>query len=364
MDDARNDTAGKLNRRQLLKSSAVGGTALSLSLATAGSALASSNRPSSEGGGRTSGSEGLPTGLEYEIRGGNMAAVVTEEGATLRSLTVGGQEFLITFAPDQPSTFYHGQVLLPWSNRVAGGQYVWNGVTQQLPINEISHNSALHGLVNWMNWNVVDHDASSITLSLVLHARDGYPFVLQFWEKYAITPVGFEVFTTAKNIGSSAAPYDCGNHPYFTLSQGQRTINEDILRIPCQSYFKVDSNLIIIPPAVSVEGTQFDFRKRRPIGSTVMDTNFADPIFDADGYARTILAAPDGHPTLTLFMDRHHHYMQFYTSDTVPIASQIRKALVIEAYTGATNCFNNGLGLVVLQPGESITTHWGVSIKL
>ncbi len=362
MDDARNDTAKKLNRRQLLKGTAVGGTALSLSLATAGTALANSSRSSSGRG--TSGSEGLPTGLEYEIRGGDMAAVVCEEGATLRSLTVGGQEFLVTFAPNEPSTFYHGQVLLPWSNRIAGGQYVWNGVTQQLPINEISHNSALHGLVNWMNWDVVDHDESSITLSLVLHARDGYPFVLQFWEKYAITPIGFEVFTTAKNIGSEAAPYDPSNHPYFTLSAGQRTINEDFLRIPCQSYFKTDSNLIIIPPPVSVEGTPYDFRTPRPIGSTVMDINFADPIFDADGYARTYFYAPGGHPSLTLFMDSSHKYMQFYTSDTVPIASQLRKALVIEAYTGATNCFNNGLGLIVLQPGESITTHWGVSIKL
>ncbi len=359
MEDVSNDAVKKLNRRQLIKGSAVGGTALSLALGTAGTALASATHTAPS---QTFGNEYLPTGLQYEIHNGNTAAIVTEEGATLRSLTVDGQEFLVTFPEDQPTTFYHGQVLLPWANRVANGVYEFEGVSQQLAINDVSHNAALHGLTHWLPWQVESHSTNSITLSVVLHSQDGYPFVLKFWETYSVSPGLFEVYTTAKNVGATAAPYTVGHHPYFTL--GSDLINDDTLRIPAKSYFLTDSDLIAIPPAVTVEGTPYDFRTARAIGATVMDTNFADIIYDADGYARTIFAAPGGHPTLTMFMDGKHKYMQFYTSDTVPIASQIRKALVIEGYTAACNAFNNGLGLIVLQPGQSYTTHWGASIKL
>lgn len=358
MEDTRQNTVKKLDRRQFFKGSVAGGTALSLGLGVTGSALAAS--PASQG--QCFGSESLPTGRQYQISRGHMAAIVTEEGATLRSLTVKGQEFLVTFPEDQPTTFYHGQVLVPWANRVAGGVYQWNGTSQQLPINDVSHNAALHGLAHWLNWTVEKQTQDSITLTVVQHSQDGYPFVLKYWETYALTDRGLEVSTTALNIGSNAAPYTVGHHPYFTL--GTDLINSNILRIPANSYFQTDSDLIAILPAVSVAGTPYDFRTPREIGTTVMDTNFADVVFDSDGYARTILTTASGHPRLTVFMDHHHHYMQFYTSDTVPIVSQIRKAIVIEAYTAACNAYNNGLGLIVLQPNEQITTHWGATIEL
>lgn len=358
MGDTDNNVAKRLDRRQLLKGSVAGGAALSLGAGAAAGVSASSVSS------QPFGSESLPTGLQYQISNGKMSAIVTEEGATLRSLKVKGQEFLVTFPENQPTTFYHGQVLLPWANRIAGGQYVWNGVTQQLPLNDISHNSALHGLSHWLNWTVAKHVSDSITLTVVEHAQDGYPFVLAFSETYAITSRGFEVFTTARNIGTTTAPYGVGHHPYLTLSAGVDVIDTNILTLPAKSYFLTDANLIIKPPAVSVVGTPFNFLKPRAIGATEMDTNFADLIYDADGYTRTYLSTANGRVRMTLFFDGQHKYMQAYTSDTVPIASQIRKALVLEGYTGATNAFNNGLGLVVLKPGESITTHWGITIEL
>lgn len=358
MNNPGNNIVKRLDRRQLIKGTVAGSAALSLGLATAGTTSASAAPALSSGG------EALPTGQQYEISNGKMSAIVTEEGATLRSLKAKGQELLVTFSQDQPTTFYHGQVLLPWANRIAGGQYVWDGVTQQLPLNDISHNSALHGLSHWLNWTVEKQQRDNITLTVVEHAQDGYPFVLTFRETYALTAQGFEVFTTATNIGTTAAPYGVGHHPYLTLSAGEEPINTNILQLPARSYFLTDSNLIILPPAVSVVGTQYDFLQPRAIGTTVMDTNFADLNYDADGYTRTHLSTADGKVKMTLFFDGQHKYMQAYTSDTVPIASQIRKALVLEGYTGATNAFNNGLGLVVLQPGKSITTHWGITIEL
>ncbi|HEX4203729.1 MAG TPA: hypothetical protein VHZ51_05955 [Ktedonobacteraceae bacterium] len=348
----------KVKRRQFLRNTAIGGTAavsLTAGLGEVGTAFAYSKGATPSW---TSGSESLPTGHQYEISRGNTQVIVTEEGAGMRSLKVGGKEFLITYNADQPSTGYHGQVLLPWANRIAGGLYTFEGVQQQLPINEPANSSALHGVTHWMNWHVTRHTSDSITLEVVHHARDGYPFVVKFSETYSITKLGLEVFTTAQNLGSTNAPYGLGHHPYFTL--GTPTINSNILRIPARSYFKTDNHLIIEPPAVTVEGTKYDFRTPRQLGGTVMDTNFADITYDSDGYARTYLSEPGG-SSLTFFMSHVHKYMQIYTSDTQP-TPLLRKAIVIEAYTGACNAFNNGLGLVVLKPGKSFTAHWGVTI--
>jgi aldose 1-epimerase len=62
-------------------------------------------------------------------------------------------------------------------------------------------------------------------------------------------------------------------------------------------------------------------------------------------------------------MDSNHQFLQVFTGDALP-ASAARRSLAIEPYTCAANAFNNGLGLRVLQPGESFTTLWGITVSL
>ena len=110
----------------------------------------------------------LPTGEQFELRLGDQRAVVTEVGATLRSYSVAGREFLDTFADNQISFAGHGQVLVPWPNRIDGGRYTFQGRSHQAPLNEPEKQNAIHGLVRWLNWVPAAHDAARITLTLRL----------------------------------------------------------------------------------------------------------------------------------------------------------------------------------------------------
>ena len=105
----------------------------------------------------------LPTGTQYEISHGLWQAVVTEQGATLRSLRHNGDDVIKTFEADQSPASSQGQQLLPWPNRIRDGRYRFDDVDQQLAISEVDRNNAIHGLVAWSPWHLVEHTDFSVT---------------------------------------------------------------------------------------------------------------------------------------------------------------------------------------------------------
>jgi aldose 1-epimerase len=178
---------------------------------------------------------------------------------------------------------------------------------------------------------------------------------------YALTIRGLECHTTARNSGTQPLPYGVGHHPYFTV--GADVIDVNYLLIPARSYFPTNERLIPILPSQSVEGTPFDFRTMHAINDVFMDTGFTDLIPDEDNFTRVKLAAPGGSPSVTVFMDATHQFLQVYTGDTLPTASERRRGIAIEPYTCAIDAFNNGLGLLVLKPGEMFTSMWGITAE-
>ncbi len=304
----------------------------------------------------------LPSGAQYEIQLGAMRAIVTEVGAGLRSFSVEGQEVLDTYGSHEMAASGRGQALLPWPGRIEDGRYVFHGTAYQLPLSEPAIYHAIHGLTRWANWRAVSHEAHSLTMELTLHAQHGYPFVLLLREHYTLTARGLEVKTVARNIGASSLPYGAGHHPYLTV--GTESVNTAILHVPARSYFRANERSIPVVPPVSVEGTPFDFRAPHAIGETVLDTGYTDLMPDADGWIRVTVSAPAGHPSITVFMDAAHSFLQVFTGDTVGDAARRRKGIAIEPYTCAANAFNNGYGLRALQPGESFASVWGIAATL
>jgi aldose 1-epimerase len=342
----------RLNRRRFVGMAAASGSALALPSMLGGSPAYAG---STEGARRE---QFLPSGGQFHIGRGRQRAVITEVGATLRSYSVAGREFLDTFAVDQMSDAARGQVLIPWPNRINHGRYTFEGMLEQLPLSEPGNDNAIHGLVRWLNWRLIKHSANAVSMSLILHPQDGYTFVLKLRIVYALSDKALTVRTTATNVGTTDLPFGAGNHPYLMV--GTPFINTDTLRLPARRYFLTNSRLI--PTGTkSVAGTPFDFRTPRVIGDVVMDTGFTDLIPDPDGFTRVTLSAPGGTPRVTVFMDSTHQFIQAYTGDTLPQPSRRRRGIAIEPYTCATNAFNNGLGLRVLHPGDSFTNLWGIT---
>lgn len=305
------------------------------------------------------GSDGgtLPTGRQLELRRDGVRAVVTEVGATLRVLEVGGLSVLHGFPADGMPDASRGQVLIPFPNRVDRGRYAFHGRSLELPLDEPDRTNAVHGLVRWLNWAPLSRTPSRLVMGLVLHARDGYPFVLSLRIAYTLTPAGLRVRQTARNLGAVPAPYGAGFHPYLTV--GTSRIDQCLLKLPARTSFLVNARMIPTGRA-SVATTPLDFREPRTIGDTVMDTGFTDLERDADGLARVELSAPGGRPSVSVLLDRAYQFLQVFTGDALPEQAR-RRALAIEPYTCAANAFNNGLGLRVLAPGQCFSSVWEIA---
>jgi aldose 1-epimerase len=352
-----NSIGKKWTRRALLAGSAVSGVALA-----APGTLLSTTTAFAQVADRGDTGENLLSGKQYRIQSGGTAATVTEVGATLREFIIQGKEYLDTFGANAISPNSNGQVLIPFPNRIDHGAYTFEGTAQQLPWSEPGNTNAIHGLTRWLNWEVTKQDENSVQLSVILHGQAGYPFVLSIQETYHVSANKLTVTTTATNTGSSDLPYGVGHHPYVTV--GTPLINTDTLHLPANTYFLTNSRLIPQPPAVTVAGTPYDFRTPHTLGTTFMDTGFTDLIFDADGFFRVKLSAPGGKPAITVFADRHHQFLQIYTGDTLSNPAQRRTSLAVEPYSCAADAFNNGLGLVALKPGQSLTTTWGIEVSV
>src|SRR5262245_29396426 len=102
-----------------------------------------------------------PSGRAVHLTSDEYEAVVVEVGAGLRSLTRGGHDVVAGYGPEEMASGGRGQLLLPWPNRVRDGRYRFGGRRQQLALTEPAHGNAAHGLTRWVNWSLLDHDASS-----------------------------------------------------------------------------------------------------------------------------------------------------------------------------------------------------------
>jgi aldose 1-epimerase len=296
-----------------------------------------------------------PSGEQLEIELGDQRAVVVEVGAGLRAYSVGGRAVVNGYAVDEMATAGRGQVLIPWPNRLQDGRYEFEGRRHQLPLNEPEHANAIHGLVRWSVWSVAARESERVVMEHRLHPQPGYPFTLDLSIEYALSVGGLSVQTTATNVGPDRCPYGCGAHPY--LSVGTDTVDATVLHVPAGTVLRADDRGIPTG-ATPVVGTDYDFREPRAIAATKLDHGFADLERDEDGLARVELTNPDSGAALALWVDESHPYLMVFTGDLPEVD---RRGLAVEPMTCAPNAFRSGEGLIVLEPGGSVTSTWGIS---
>jgi aldose 1-epimerase len=298
-----------------------------------------------------------PSGQQIELRYGPQRAVVVEVGGGLRDYRVADRPVLDGFAVERMADGGRGQPLVPWPNRLADGQYLWDGQQLQLPIDELGRRNASHGLTRWLNWMIAARSSSSVTMRQVIHPRPGYPFSLDVEIDYALADTGLSVRTRAHNRGPRALPYGLGFHPYLTA--GTPAIDQALLRLPARAVLEVDERMLPTGVRRQVAGTTFDFRRARLIGTQLIDHCFADLERDPDGLARVSLSAPDDGVVVTLWLDGNFKYVQVFSGDTLA-EDRRREGLAIEPMTCPPNAFRSGTDVVRLEPGQHHASAWGV----
>jgi aldose 1-epimerase len=296
------------------------------------------------------------TGAQYTIEAGAYRATITELGAGLRELEHDGKPLIVCYDADELPPHGAGQLLAPWPNRVDDGSYSFGGATYQLALSEQARSNAIHGLTRWYSWARAAHEPSEATLRCILLGQQGYPFTVQIDTTYRLDAgSGLHVSVTATNKGTRPAPWGTGQHPYLTVAG--LAVDDAELTLPADRWLPVDNRGIPSGPPQEVTGTEFDFRAPHTVGATQLDHALTGLCRDPDGLAWVRLEAADARTGL--WVDAGYRWLQVFTGD--PLEPGLRRAaLAVEPMTCPPNAFASGEDLIVIKPGESVTSRWGI----
>lgn len=229
--------------------------------------------------------DGKTTDL-YFLRNGNIQAAITNYGGRIVGLCTPDKtgkmgDIVLGFNnidgylnANMP---YHGTLIGRVGNRIAKGKFTIDGLEYTLPLNNgVNH---LHGGPKGFHavvWDVKAATDSTIVLTyLSKDGEMGYPGNLNVEVQYLLSSKN-EVVMSYKATTNKSTPVNLTNHAFFNLAgEGNGTINDHILTLNADAYTPVDSTLIPIAGNEPVEGTPFNFRKGKAIGTDLgqVETN-------------------------------------------------------------------------------------------
>lgn len=295
-----------------------------------------------------------PTGTQHVLTRGSSRAVIVQVAAGIREFTVDGVDITQPYAEDSTPPFANGIVLVPWPNRVADGRWTHEGESLQLDITEPARDNAIHGLLRYSPYTVVEKAEASITLGAIIFPQHGYPFHLDTTVRYELVEDGLDVTHTVVNLSGTRAPVAFGTHPFLTI--GDVDAAELMLTVHADTHVNVDDRLN--PTAiVPVDGTEFDLREPHRLGDLYLDDGWGG-VRTVDGVS-AVLRAPDGRE-VRLRQDENHGWIQVFTTREFPTPAGPRLAVAIEPMTAPVNALNSGIDLHWLDPGESWSVNWGI----
>ena len=296
-------------------------------------------------------------GAEHRLNHGDYEAMVTAVGGGLRALRHRDRDLVLAYAADELRPRYRGTLLAPWPNRVVDGRYTFAGETHQLDITEPERGHALHGLVCWERFELVEGDSSRVTAYHRLVPRAAYPFELELRARYTLGDDGLTCRVTASNIGDRPAPFGVAGHPYLVAGSGP--VDRWTLELPATRVQQVTAGRLVPTGVTDVAGAGFDFREPRSLAGVEVDHAFTGLVADADGLVRARVRAADGTGAQCTWDPASLPWVQVHTADLLPPEPN-RAGLAVEPMTCPPDAFNSHDDLRVIAPGGSTTAAWTI----
>ena len=216
----------------------------------------------------------------YTIRGGGLVAKVSDHGATLVRLFVpdgAGQLADVVLGMDTPdgydgSTAYYGATVGRNANRVCKGEFVLNGKTVQLEINNGRNN--LHGGFSPYGcrlWQVAEYMENTVRFHLESPDGDqGFPGKASVDVTYSLEAGGvLRIIYDA--VSDQDTVFNMTNHSYFNLAGHEKpelAMGQE-LTMPARFFCVDDSENIPTGECRDVAGTPMDFRTPCTIGERI-----------------------------------------------------------------------------------------------
>lgn len=239
---------------------------------------------------------------------------------------------------------YKSSKLSPFVCRIPEGKYEWDGEKYEFAT-KFKDGSAIHGLLYNKAFLITEEfpDDNQASLGLRYHYKKedpGYPFEYNCDIMYTLHPDKvLQVETTLLNLGNEAIPIADGWHPYFTLGG---SINDYELQMASDVLLEFNDKLI----PTGKQLLEPSFIKPALLGDRFLDNCFLLQVTPEEPVCT--LHNPNNGISLSLFTNNNYPYLQLYTPDH-------RNSIAIENLSGAPDCFNNGMGLKVLEPRHSET---------
>ena len=112
--------------------------------------------------------------------------------------------------------------LVPFSNRIGHASLVWQGTQHPLVRSDADEPHAIHG-IGWQRpWSVLDSDEASAMLACEHRADSAWPFAFDCSNTLRLTPAGLEMTLAVTNQSAQPAPMGLGWHPNFVRRAGAR----------------------------------------------------------------------------------------------------------------------------------------------
>ena len=237
---------------------------------------------------------------------------------------------------------YKSAKLSPFVCRISDGKYKFEGSSFEFP-DKFNDGSSIHGILSDKPFTVLEkknlEDQAFILLEYQYKKENhAYPFEYLIQVKYTLKKGGrLYLQTMIKNLSPGRIPMADGWHPYFNL-EGE--VNDWLLSFRSRKNLAFNGKLIPTGEIIETDA----FYSPKLIGKESFDHCFLlDP--DPDLPAAT-LENPANGLRLSFFPDNSYPYLQIYTPDD-------RRTIAIENLSSAPDSFNNGLGLIILEPGDS-----------
>ena len=300
----------------------------------------------------------------HDESNGTEISVLPAFGAMLHSFTVRGRDGsdvnVINSYPGlaglkaEMGRFFKSAKLSPFACRIPDGKYRFEDKEYRFR-HLFSDGNAIHGLLSDKPFTVLEETGGETSGAIVLEYTykkedAGYPFDYDCQVRYILHPDNvLEVVTAVTNLDKTTIPMADGWHPYFRLGG---KANSWELQFHSDAMMEFDDRLV--PTGKLVQYNQF--ATARPLGDTFLDNCFTlKPDLVS---AACEIHNPANGLTVSFFPDANYPYLQLYTPDD-------RDSIAIENLSGAPDCFNNKMGLVLLQPGRSqiFTVRYKVGVR-
>lgn len=167
---------------------------------------------------------------------------------------------------------YFGCIIGRVCNRISKGQFTLNGKKYILPIN--NEDRHIHGGIEGFDkkiWKakIID-EPQQVGVQLTyfsIDGEEGYPGNLETTVNYFLTSQN-ELVIEYHAKTDQPTIINLTNHSYFNLTGGVENILNHYLTVPASTYTELN-NLMPTGRILPVEGTPFDFRNERKIGSKI-----------------------------------------------------------------------------------------------